>query len=153
MHGFTQSSPLACAFGKESSNTSSACVRVIVPLTAILQISDAVLALKLEALLQTQFTPSKLIWEGGRPKTQLMDIVSGLSLYVEKSLDFHSEGAIAQEDVRQHYDSIQCVLIFQWLVSNGCDIALAAACLRHQLLPPIVLKIRIATAIIANRCF
>ena len=81
-----------------------------------------------------------------------MDIVSGLSLYVEKSLDFHSEGAIAQEDVRQHYDSIQCVLIFQWLVSNGCDIALAAACLRHQLLPPIVLKIRSATAIIANRC-
>ena len=151
-NGFAACSPLARAFGKESSKTACTSVRVIVPLTAILQISDAVLSLKLEAFLQSKFTPSKLTWEGGRPKTQLMDIVSGLSLYVEKALDFHSSGAIAQEDIKQHYDTIHCVRIFRWLVENGCEISLAAACLRHQLLPPIVLSVRGATSTIRNRC-
>ena len=61
---------------------------LVIPLTALLQVSDAVLSLKLEAFLQTKFTTSKLICEGGRPKTQLMDIVSGLSLFVEKSALF-----------------------------------------------------------------
>jgi len=77
---------------------------------------DAVLALKLESFLQDKFVPHRAIWEGGRPKTQLMDIVSGLSLFVEKALDLFSRGAIAQEDVQQHYDTMSCIRIQGWFI-------------------------------------
>ena len=149
---FQSCKPLAYAFGKETSRTEMSSVWVLVPQTALLQIMDAVLELKLEAFLSEKFVPHRAIWEGGRPKTQLMDIVSGLSLFVEKTLDLHSRGAIAQEDVQQHYDTMSCIRIYRWLLRNGCAVALAAACVRHQLLPSLTLNLRGATALISDRC-
>ena len=108
--------------------------------------------MKLESFLRDKFVPHRAIWEGGRPKTQLMDIVSGLSLFVEKALDLFFRGAIAQEDVQQHYDTMSCIRIYRWLIRNGCPVPLAVACLRHQLLPPLTLNLHGATASICNRC-
>ena len=84
--------------------------------------------------------------------TQTMDIISGLSLMVEKSLDLESLGAIAQEDVKQHYDTIHLVRIFHWLVAQGLSTSLAATFLCHQLLPGIKISMMGSSAMICNRC-
>ena len=152
MESFTSCMPRACAFGKESANTKATAVRVIFPQTAILQIGDVLLATKLQLFLNTDFQPSKFIWEGARPKTQQMDIIFGLSLFVEKALDLESQGAIAQEDDQQHYDTISCIRIFRWLIAQGCPSSVAAACLRHQVLPPILLNMSGFTSVVINRC-
>ena len=149
MSSFTVS---ACAFGKESGTTSASAIRVIVPQVAVLQILDSLLSIKLDSFLSTCFKPCSMVWEGARPRTQMMDIVSGLTLLVEKSLDLESQGAIAQEDVKQHYDTIHLVRIYNWLVSQGMSSVLAATFLRHQLLPSIQIFIFGSKATIRNRC-
>ena len=126
--------PCAVGLGKEGSHTTASKVRVVVPLPAFLQIADSVLAIMLDEFLSIVFLPSPLLWEGARKHTQQADIVSGLSLFIEKSLDRESAGAIAQEDVRQHYDNIDAIKVFRWLVSHHCSPTPAAAFLRHQLL-------------------
>ena len=113
---------------------------------------DALLAVKIESFLSTCFTPCSMVWEGARPKTQAMDIISGLTLLVEKSLDLESSGAIAQEDVKQHYDTMHLVRIYHWLVAQGMPPFLAATCLRHQLLLGIQVSILGSNAMISNRC-
>ena len=137
---------------KDSTHTSASAVRVIVPQTALLHLMDTLLANKLEVFLATQIQPSKMIWEGARPKTQQMDIISGLTLLVEKSMDMESRGAIAQADIKQHYDTMNCVRIFGWLVAKGLPTDLAAACLRHQLVPLVIISISGFTATVTSRC-
>ena len=52
-----------------------------------------------------------------------------------------SHGAFAQADVRQHYDTLSMVRTFHWLISKGCDAALAACVLRHQLVPALCITL------------
>ena len=102
----------ASAFGKLSSATTLQDVRVIVPLTAFLQITDVLLATRLESFLQQLWPVNPLLMECARPHTQVMDIVFAASIFVEKDLDLLSHGAFAQADVRQHYDSLSLLRIF-----------------------------------------
>ena len=48
-----------------------------------------------------------------------MDVVCPLALVVEEALDDHSQGAIAQADVKQFYDHIQPLKIYRWLSNIG----------------------------------
>ena len=90
--------------------------------------------------------------ECARPRTQVMDIVFAAALVVEKDLDLMSHGALAQADVRQHYDSLYMLRIFRWLVHNGCDPALAACALRQQLVPSLCIVLGGSKSHIRNRC-
>ena len=151
MAAMAECSLSALAFGKEGSHAKTSSVRVIVPQTAFLQLADVVLSVKLQTFLATQFRPSKFVFEGARPRTQSMDIVFGIALLVEKSLDLRSEGAVAQLDVKQHYDTLSCMLIYKWLVSHGFPPSYATACLRHQLLPSISIKVASFAAMLGQR--
>ena len=143
--------PRAIGFGKEGPNPTVSKVRVIVPLPAFLQIADTVLSIMLNDFLSTIFVPMPMIWEGARKNTQQADIISGLCFLVEKSLDLESAGAIAQEDIKQHYDNVDTIKVFRWLVANNCAPALAATFLRHQLLPTIHLRVGTGHAVISHR--
>ena len=98
-----------------------------------------------------RFHPLPEIWEGALPRTQLQDIVGGLSAVVEKDLDLGSKAAISQSDVKQHYDNVSLLRVYFWLLQNGCNEALAAASLRQQLLPCIVLCVGQSSAHIGQR--
>jgi len=144
----------AHAFGKEQAKTRTSGVRLIVPLSCLLQIADAILATKLDEFLKTQWGTfaSADIFEGARPRTQNLDIVAGLALTIEKSLDLKSNCAIAQQDVMQHYDTLQLISIYRWLREKGCSAAIAGASLRHQLLPALKVSVRGHVDYVYNRC-
>ena len=90
---------------------------------------------------------------GARPKTQILDIAHGLHLALEKALDDHSRGAIAQLDIEKYYDSIRLLIVGRWLVSHGCPVALAACALRQQMMPQVSLNISgVDVAIPARSC-
>ena len=144
--------PTASVFGKTGSDVKTSGVRVIVPQLAFSQIVDVILCKKLQTFIDSQFPVTPYFFEAARPRTQQMDIISGVSLFIEKSLDMHSSGAVAQQDVRQHYDTLDCIRIFHWLVSHGFSAACAAACLRHQLLPSICITVSGFESFISDRC-
>ena len=62
-------------------------------------------------------------------------------MVIEKGLDSHSEGGIAQQDIEKYYDSIRLLLVARWLVSNGAPYPLVATALRLQMLPLVFLHI------------
>lgn len=115
-------------------------MRIIVPLTSFMQIADVVLARKLSDFIDSHFVPYPCSMECARPRTQVMDIAGASSLSVEKDLDFESHGALAQADVRQHYDTLCLLRIFWWLVENGGDVAVAFCAIRHRLAPVILVS-------------
>ena len=92
------------------------------------------------------------IFEGARPRTQNLDIIAGFALTIEKSLDLKSNCAIAQQDVMQHYDTLQLTSIYRWLRAKGCNAAIAGASLRHQLLPALKVTVRGHVDYVYNRC-
>ena len=75
-----------------------------------------------------------------RPKTQILDIAHGLHLALEKALDDHSRGAVAQADIEKYYDSIRLLRVVRGLVSKGCPVGLAACALRQQMVPHVSLN-------------
>ena len=85
------------------------------------------------------------------PRTQVLDTAHGLSGVIEKGLDLQSYGAIGQSDVRQYFDSIDLLRVFEFLVSNGLPLSVAAACLRHQLLPKVLISVGCGVAHIGGR--
>ena len=141
----------ARGFGKEGGNVAYDNVRVVVPLTSLMQLIDAILFLDLNVFVSKVFKPLDEIWEGAQPKTQVQDIVGGLSCIVEKDLDLESQSAISQADVRQHYDSVSLLLVHNWLLRSGCNPFLASSALRHQLLPSVLLHVGPSSAAIGRR--
>jgi len=61
-------------------------------------------------------------------------------MVIEKALDGHSRGAVAQQDIEKFYDSIRSLRVARWLVNNGASVSLAASALRHQMLPQVTLS-------------
>ena len=141
----------ALAFGKVSGRASVDTVRVIAPLPAIMQLADALIARLLSRFVDQCFPRTPEIWEGAVPFTQILDITGGLTAVIEKDMDYASGSAIAQLDVRQHYDTLATVRIYEWLVSNGCDAALAAAAFRHQMCPQVFVALGCHHAAVGKR--
>ena len=79
----------ARAFGKERAYTTLDDIRVIVPLTSLMQVADAIIARKIQTFLDTKFGTIPGIMECARPRTQVLDISGGICLFIEKCLDLH----------------------------------------------------------------
>ena len=93
---------------------------------------DLLLHRTLTRFVDTSCPPVDGCFVGALPKTQVLDIAHGLHLLVEKALDDHSNGAIAQQDIEKYYDSIRLLKAARWLLSKGAPVALVACALRHQ---------------------
>ena len=138
-------------YGKQSSIASVNDTRAILPLPSIAAILDSILPYLILSCIESSFPPIHGVFHGARPRTQALDIAHGLHSVVEKSLDQRSVGAIGQADVKQFFDSLNLLRIFRLLVSEGLSEPLAAACLRHQLLPKVLIKFGSASMTIQRR--
>jgi hypothetical protein len=69
---------------------------------------------------------------------------------VEKSLGNKGQGAIADGDIACFYDEQQVILIFDWLLKR-CPPVLAAAAVKLQLYPKIMLCCGSTSVVIPNR--
>ena len=72
-------------------------------------------------------------------------------MFVEKSLDSHSEGAIAQVDVATYYDDLPILRILKWLEARGVCLTLLTTICRCQLFVPILVCLRTQTCRIDRR--
>ena len=54
----------------------------------------------------------------------------------------------AQGDIAAYYDSLNCLRIMNFPVTRGLDVSVAAACLRHQLLPAVQWKWRLGVGLV-----
>ena len=140
--------------GKESSITRLDKVRLILPQGALAEVIDVILAARVHTLIERNLPTPSCCFIGGRPRTQPMDIAHTLQCCIEKSLDLRSQGAIAQGDIQQFYDSLPMLKIFEWLIQADAGDALAAAVMRHQLVGTvfICLPAAIVTAAVHSRC-
>jgi hypothetical protein len=138
-------------FGKESSTTLASSTRSILPLPAVLQVVDCLLSSLLHSIIDKACPPVPGCFVGARPHAQVLDIAHGLHLVIEKALDGHSQGAVAQQDIASYYDSIRLLRVARWLVANGAPMSLAASALRHQMLPQVSLSVGGLTIPMNNR--
>ena len=138
-------------FGKECPTTPVDKTRAILPLPALLQLIDALLP----RLVGTHFArilpqvPECFV--GARPRTQVLDITHGIQSVIEKGLDDFGSAACVQCDIQQFYDSLPLVRIFDWLVAQGLPVVLAAALMRHQVCPLVILQAKAAATTLVNR--
>ena len=126
--------------------------RAILPLPVILVILDAIIAVRMHAVIdRLSATADPCFFECARKGRQVLDIVFPASLVVEKGLDMQSRACVAQADIRRYYDSLQPLMLSRWMIAEGFEIALAIAFLLLQLRPSIVLHVGQAEARISER--
>ena len=126
-------------FGKESSVALASGLRAILPMPAVMQIMDVILAGFFNDFLSTVFQEIPGCFVGARPKTQCLDIAHGLQSVIENGLDDFGRSAIAQSDIEKYYDSLPCLKIAAWLVARGANEKHVACLLRHQMCPRVIL--------------
>ena len=73
----------------------------ILPVPGILTILDCVLDRYWQPKVDALFPHLRSTFIGARPHTQTLDIMHGLQGVIEKGLDLHGRGAIAQMDIRR----------------------------------------------------
>ena len=131
-------------FGKTSCTPLEGDLRAIVPMSAILRLLDRILGVKLWDFLNVTLLPVRGCFSAGKRYTQALDIGHAANLVMEKSLDAHSEGAVAQADVKGFFDNLPVLRILSWLKKKGADVGLLGALGRHQLLT--VVRIYVGTS-------
>ena len=141
----------ARVFGKLSGHAEVEETRVILPLGAIAQVADVLISCRLNACIDKLLPPVSGTFIGARPKTQSAEIAVAAQLWVEKSLDCGSIGALVQEDVRGHFDTLSIPSIMQWLLRHDVDAALVGAAIRAQMLPAILIQCQAAECRIIGR--
>ena len=141
----------ARAMGKGTSSPAPGEVRVIIPLSSLMQFFDAFLACRLDASMVHLVDQPRGVFIGGVPRTQGLDIALGLQTVMEKALDKRSEGGIAQADIAQYYDSLPVIKVARWLEAQGACHAFVAALVRHQMLPQLHLRIGPSSVLLARR--
>ena len=141
----------ARVFGKTSGDSELTDTRAILPLSSIAQIIDMLVSKRLNAEIDRVLAPQPGTYVGARPRTQSSEIAVTVQLWVEKALDAGSIGAIVQEDVRSHYDTLSMPLILQWMKRHKFDPALIGAALRCQMMPEVVLQCQGAETSILGR--
>ena len=125
-------------FGKKSADCSINDTRAIVSGSSILRLLDRMLAYRFQCITERICPPFPGCFSGARKFTQPLDIGHALSMFVEKSLDSHSEGAIAQVDVATYYDDLPVLRILKWLEARGVCLTLLTTVCRYQLFVPIL---------------
>ena len=115
-------------------------LRAIVPMSSCVRLLDRVLSLELEVHINGILPCIPGFFVGAQRHTQCLDIAHGAALFIEKALDSHSEGSIAQADLRRYFDELPTLRILRWLIKQGVDRGLVAAIGRLQLLTTIVVS-------------
>jgi hypothetical protein len=125
--------------GKRSSTTLAADTRSILPLPALLEIADAILANKVNEFINSHFAPLEGVYHGAVKGTQTAEIAGGFTLAVERGADCFGKVAIADCDLQKFYDMLDPLIFHRWAISHGMDIGLATSVLRFVALPTISL--------------
>ena len=115
-------------------------LRSIMPLPALLQIADVLVANQINSWVNGVLPCPRSCFEGAVKYTQPLDIAHGLALAIERGLDDRSHLAIAQADIRQYYDSLDVPALAWWLHLEGLNIAWTSAIVRLQMVPAINLR-------------
>ena len=89
------------AYGKKSPTTDADNLRAILPLPAVLQVLDVLLARLFTLYIDKALPPLDGTFVGARPLTQTFDISHGLQFVIEKYLHDKSQGGLAQMDVEK----------------------------------------------------
>lgn len=141
----------ARVYGKTSTSPAFEATRSIMPLGALGDVLDALIARSLLGQLDVLWRPMPQFFHGARPGTQCMDIAHTIQVAVEKMLDVKSVGAVLQADVARYYDSISVLLCCYKLLKIGVDKGLVAGLCRLQLMPVVILHVLSATARVDQR--
>ena len=137
--------------GKRGQKSALEDLRAILPLTAALQVADAIISSRLNTWIDSKLPTPAGAFVAARPRTQATEVMLGCHLVMEKALDNRSQGCLAQADVASHYDTLCSVRITRWLLKSGCEPSLAIAALRFQLLPEVILQSGSMQCCIQNR--
>ena len=136
----------AHVYGKKCADSACKDLRAIVPMSSLLVLMDRVLTLCLQPAISALLPPQPGVFIGGQPHTQIQDIGSACWLMMEKGLDLHSAGAVAQLDIQTYFDALPIHLILRWLEVRGVPTALVAAAGRHQMLVKVLFHVSGCTA-------
>ena len=129
--------------GKTGSEPNLIDVSLLLPQSTILGVCDALLSTYSNTFISSTIPIDydSGIFIGGRPKTQPLDIMHVAQLIVEKGIDDNSHACLAQADVRKYYDSLPMMHLLHWLLQKGADKARVFACMRHQLMTTIRVRL------------
>ena len=128
-------------YGKESSTSSPAQFRAILPPPAFMQVMDVLLPRLLAQFLDDACSPIPGCFVGARPGTQTLDIAHGLQSIIEKGLDDKATQKLHRPTSRKFLGSLDVLLVAQWLQQRGARLPLCSGIVRHQMLPQVQLQI------------
>ena len=96
----------ACLFGKRGPDTAAKDTRAIIPLGAVMQICDSILANRFHCKLNALCPDIDGCFFNAQPQTQTLEIAHAAHLVLEKGMDAESAGSVAQAAVQTFYDSL-----------------------------------------------
>lgn len=102
------------ARGNTTANPSLGKIRVIMPQNTMQTIMDILLADRINLAIDEVYKQeSPMLFEGGRPYTQVQDITHSLAMLVERGLDSRARAGICSANIKQYYDHLrvkQCLI-------------------------------------------
>ena len=119
--------------GKGTPNPKPAEIRAILPLPALMQIADWLVADAMATQLNESMAVPDYCYCGGGRGTQVCDIIAAISIALQKSSDSGCPCAVAQADIRAFYDRVDVTLIVKWLIWKRCPPWLRCAVLVLQM--------------------
>lgn len=130
------------ALGKKTSSPRADQIRMLLPQGVVSTVIDVLLARAVHDHVDN-LPPVPGLLEGAVAGAEhsASFIAHVARLFVEKTLDTMSEGALMQSDIRAFYDNVDVIKAAQLARSDGLDAATAAAVLRHQLSPGIHVRV------------
>lgn len=126
--------------GKVSSSTTPGDTRSILPMPALLEILDFILARRVISIVEEHFGTVPGVFVGAKRGTQVTEAVGGIVLAIEKGLDSKGCIALADYDIQTFYDTIDPLLLARWWIARRLPADLLSAVLKTVLLPKPVLK-------------
>ena len=84
-------------------------------------------------------------------ETQCADIAFASHLVIEKSLDDHGRGALAQSDISQYYDNLPVIKVMEWCEHRGVNHNSLLAIGKLQLCCTVCVRVGAFEAVIPNR--
>lgn len=123
-----------CA-GKHRSPVRAEKTRCILPFPSLLRPIDIHCGHHLKGFLDSVSVKVIGYEECAKKGRQVMDIAWCQSMAIEKGLDFKSEVAVAQCDIKAFYCNLVAVLVHDWLIRSGSCVLVAATFIRLQLCP------------------
>ena len=116
--------------------------RAIVPFPTSLALLDIVAANMLESCVDSFANlVDHSYLEAARKRRQILDLTFCAALHIEKSLDCHGLGCVAQADVKQYFDNLCPIKMHQWITAHLQRPDLGALLLRLHTLPSLRLSV------------